>query len=249
MRAHPGKDSAGAWAALVRPNTRPRPAKDLNNDFKAVALPTQQDERPGRYLKQLTNRPAQLCNMLPSAMCYTTAAFPGMVMTKDQRTVAIGAASGIVGMILLVWALSSAIPAPDIADEAGARLAYALKWAVVAAIPLFAMIVAVGNARFLSEAIDPTLAKEDHKMVVNGRVADNTLQQFVLFLVGMFALSVSLPLERLSTIAAVALTFVIARLIFWVGYRVHPLYRAPGFSSVAYMNLFMFFAVIWLWVK
>jgi len=170
-------------------------------------------------------------------------------MTKDQRTVAVGALSGIIGMILLVWGLSTLIAGPGIADEAGARLAYALKWAVVAAIPLFAMIVAVGNARFLSEAIDPTLAKEDQKMVVNGRVADNTLQQFVLFLVGMLALSVSLPFERLSIVPAVAITFVIARIIFWIGYRIHPLYRAPGFSSVAYMNMFIFIAVLWLWLR
>lgn len=123
-------------------------------------------------------------------------------MTRDQRTVAIGAASGIVGMILLVWALSSMLPRPDVADEPAARLAYALKWAVVAAIPLFAMLVAVGNARFFSPAIDPTLGKDDPKMIVNGRVADNTLQQFMLFLVGMLALSVSLPIEWLSIVAA-----------------------------------------------
>lgn len=170
-------------------------------------------------------------------------------MTRDQRTVAIGAASGIVGMILLVWALSSMLPRPDVADEPAARLAYALKWAVVAAIPLFAMLVAVGNARFFSPAIDPTLGKDDPKMIVNGRVADNTLQQFMLFLVGMLALSVSLPIEWLSIVAAVAITFLIARIVFWVGYRIHPLYRAPGFSSVAYMNLFMFIAVIWLWLR
>jgi hypothetical protein len=170
-------------------------------------------------------------------------------MTRDQRTVAIGAASGIAGMMLLVWALSRALPPPDITDEPAARLAYALKWAMVAAIPLFAMLVAVGNARFLGEAIDPTLGKDDLKMVVNGRVADNTLQQYVLFLAGMLPLSVTLPAERLSVVPAVALTFVVARIVFWIGYRIHPLYRAPGFSSVAYMNLFMFIAVLWLWLR
>ncbi|HET6941559.1 MAG TPA: hypothetical protein VFH89_05310, partial [Sphingomicrobium sp.] len=109
-----------------------------------------------------------------------------------------------------------------------------------------AMLVAVGNERFLSEAIDPTLAKESHKMVVNGRVADNTLQQFVCFLVGICALSVSLPIERISYVPAVSITFVICRTIFWIGYRIHPLYRAPGFSSTAYMNIFMYVAVLWI---
>jgi hypothetical protein len=167
-------------------------------------------------------------------------------MTKDQQTVAIGAVSGIVGMILLVWAISTYFPEPKVVDSNGDRLAYAFRWSVVAVLPLFAMLANIGNARFLSEAIDPTLGKESSKMVVDGRVTDNTLQQFVCFLVGICALSVSLPIERISYVPAVAITFVICRIVFWVGYRIHPLYRAPGFSSTAYMNLFMYIAVLWL---
>ena len=167
-------------------------------------------------------------------------------MTKDQRTVAIGAAIGVIGMMLLVWLISTTIPGPQVVDAPGNRLAYAVRWSVVAVLPLFAMLVAVGNERFLSEAIDPTLGKESRKMVVNGRVADNTLQQFVCFSVGILALSVSVPIGWISVVPAVAITFVICRIIFWIGYRIHPLYRAPGFSSTAYMNLFMYIAVIWL---
>ena len=167
-------------------------------------------------------------------------------MTNDQKKVAIGAVSGIVGMVLLVWLISTYMPQPQVNDAPGNRLAYAVRWSVVAVLPLFAMLVAVGNARFLSEAIDPTLGKESQKMVVDGRVADNTLQQFVCFLVGITALSVSVPIGWISLIPAVAITFVICRLVFWVGYRIHPLYRAPGFSSTAYMNLFMYIAVLWL---
>ena len=83
-------------------------------------------------------------------------------------------------------------------------------------------------------------------MVVDGRVADYTLQQFVCFLVGITALSVSVPIEWISLVPAVAITFVICRIVFWIGYRIHPLYRAPGFSSTAYMNMFMYIAVLWL---
>lgn len=170
-------------------------------------------------------------------------------MTKDQKTVAVGAASGIATMALLVWVLAHAIPTPLLANAPGDRLAYALPWAVVAVLPFFAMVVAVGNARFLSEAIDPTLGKEDRKMVVNGRVADNTLQQYVCFVVAMLALAVTLPAEQLSFVPAATITFVVARLVFWIGYRIHPLYRAPGFASTAYLNLCMFIAVIWLWFR
>jgi hypothetical protein len=169
-------------------------------------------------------------------------------MTRDQKIVGAGAASGILAMVLSVWILSRAIAVPTIA-AAGERLAYALPWAVVAAIPLFMMLAAVGNARFLSEAIDPTLGKEDKTTIVNGRVADNTLQQFAIFAVALLALSVKLPADRLSFVPAVAITFVIARIVFWIGYRIHPLYRAPGFSSTAYLNLGMIVAVLWLWLR
>jgi hypothetical protein len=167
-------------------------------------------------------------------------------MTKNQKTVAIGAVSGIVGMILLIGAIATQFPEPGVIDSNGDRLAYAFRWSVVAVLPLFVMLANIGNARFLSEAIDPTLGKESPKMVVDGRVTDNTLQQFICFLVGICALSVSVPIERISYVPAVAITFVISRIVFWVGYRIHPLYRAPGFASTAYMNAFMYIAVIWM---
>ena len=49
-------------------------------------------------------------------------------------------------------------------------------------------------------------------------------------------------------IPAVAITFVISRVVFWIGYRIHPLYRAPGFASTAYLNLGMIVATLWMWV-
>jgi hypothetical protein len=173
----------------------------------------------------------------------------GAAMTKDQKTVAIGAASGVIIMALLVIFLSKSIAAPLISDTPGDRLGFALPWAAFGALPLFVMLAAVGNARFLGEAIDPTLGKEDQKMIVNGRVADNTLQQFVLFLVGLLGLAVTLPLYRMSIIPAATMTFVFMRIIFWIGYRINPLYRAPGFSSTAYLNLGMLVATVVLWIS
>jgi len=170
-------------------------------------------------------------------------------MTRDQKAVAIGALSGIAAMVLLVWGLSRLIPAPAMADTAGDRIAYALRWAVLAVLPFLAMVIAVGNARFKSEAIDPTLGKESQQMMVDGRVADNTLQQFLLFLVGSMGLATVLPIERLSIVAAAAVTFVIVRTAFWIGYRIKPVYRAFGFSSTVYLNIGMLIATLWLWLR
>lgn len=168
-------------------------------------------------------------------------------MTRDQRIVLTGAASGIAAMALAMWLLSTRVlPPPAGVESVGDRLGYALRWMALAALPLFAMLAAVGNARFLSKAIDPTRGAEDGKMVVDGRVADNTLQQYVLFLAGSLALAVSLAPARMQVIAAAAIVFVVARLAFWIGYRIDPLYRAFGFSSTAYLNLGLLLAALWL---
>jgi uncharacterized MAPEG superfamily protein len=167
-------------------------------------------------------------------------------MTKSQHIVAIGALTGVASMLLAMFGLTKILPhAADSATLAD-RLAYAAIANAFAALPLLAAIVAVGNARALSEAIDPTLGKESQAMTINGRVADNTLQQYVLFCAATLALSVNLDPARLHVIAAAAIVFVAARILFWIGYRIDPLYRAFGFAATFYLNLGLLVAALWL---
>lgn len=167
-------------------------------------------------------------------------------MTRGQKIVATGAASGVLAMAAAMWGLSRALPVPAGLDTVADRLGYALRWDAVASVPFFAMIVAIGNARALGPAIDPTLGVEDPAMLINGRVADNTLQQLVIFIVATLALAASLRPEQMGVIAAAAIVFALARLVFWIGYRIHPLYRAPGFAATAYLNLGLLAAALWL---
>jgi hypothetical protein len=116
---------------------------------------------------------------------------------------------------------------------------------VFALVPYFIMLITIGNKRFLSDAIDPTRNAESEAMGIDGRVADNTLQQNFVFAVASLALSTLVPLGYLQVVWACAIWFVLARCVFWFGYRVHPLYRAPGMSGTAYMNLFMILYVLY----
>lgn len=166
-------------------------------------------------------------------------------MTNDQKRVAAGAASGIFAMLAGLFALSGIIAGLAVDAGAGERLAYAVKWVALGAVPLAAAIASVGNARFNSEAIDPTAGKESATMVVNGRVVDNTVQQYLLFAVASLALAASLSGDKLGVIAAAAIVFVIARMVFWIGYRIRPVYRAAGFSSTFYLNLVLFGYALW----
>jgi hypothetical protein len=162
-------------------------------------------------------------------------------VTQEQKTVAVGAASGIAAMIAAVWLLQLLLPRPT-----ASPIAYAVSWAAFAALPLFLMLAAIGNARFRTEAIDPTRGKEPSSMVIDGRVADNTLQQFALFMVASLALAVNLPPDRLTVVGAAAIVFVAKRIAFWIGYRVRPVYRAFGFAGTAYLNLGLLGASLWL---
>jgi hypothetical protein len=162
-----------------------------------------------------------------------------MRMKPEQKTVAIGAASGVILMSATVWILTRTLPTPTIANMLEERLAYALRANVFAMSPLFIMLAAVGNARFFSHAIDPTKHAESRSMEIDGRVADNTLQQNFIFAIASLALSTVVPLTHLQIVWACAIAFAVARAGFWLGYRLNPLYRAPGMSATAYMNLGM----------
>lgn len=167
-------------------------------------------------------------------------------MTKDQKTVAIGAASGVASMILGVFLLTLILPEPTIADSLAARIAYALKANLVAVIPLFIMLATVGNSRFLSEAIDPTRHAENKNMEIDGRVVENTLQQQLVFLIATLALSTVISFAYLNVIGAASVVFVLARVAFWKGYRLHPLFRAPGMAATAYLNLGLILVTLYL---
>ena len=151
--------------------------------------------------------------------------------------VAVGAAVGTVAMALSVWALMGILPTPAIADTSADRLAYALRADVVAIMPFIVMVVTVANSRFLSEAIDPTRHVESRALEIDRRAADNTLQQTFVFTVAMPAASTIVPLHQLQVVWASVIVFVAARAAFWLGYRVNPLYRAPGMSATAFINL------------
>jgi hypothetical protein len=158
-------------------------------------------------------------------------------MTKEQKIVGIGAASGVLAMVASLATISRLWPIHADFMDASSRLAYALQMNAFAFTPLLVGIILVGNSRFLSEAIDPTLNREDLATQINGRVVNNTLEQSVLFLVGTLALSVDLTAPQMGILPAATIVFIIARIAFWIGYRIHPLYRAFGMAATGYLNV------------
>lgn len=156
-----------------------------------------------------------------------------MKITNGQKVVALGAVSGVVLMALFVYGMYQRLPN---IPQSGS-IAFVLQMNLIAAMPLFLMIAMVGNARFRSEAIDPTVHAESRAMEIDGRVVENTLEQNFLFLVATLALATVLPIGAGKIFVALTAAFVVARLAFWIGYRRNPLLRAPGMAATSYMNL------------
>jgi hypothetical protein len=67
----------------------------------------------------------------------------------------------------------------------------------------------------------------------------------MLFFAGTLALSVNISAAQMRIIPAAAIVFIVARIAFWVGYRIHPLYRAFGMAATGYLNLGILVLALW----
>ena len=112
------------------------------------------------------------------------------------------------------------------------RLAYALKWEVVAALCLLAGVAKIANRRFfIPEAIDgaPTPSIE-----IDRRYIQNTLEQLILAMVAHLALVTIVAPESIRVIAVLVTLFVIGRVTFWIGYHYSGPARAFGSGTTFY---------------
>lgn len=80
-----------------------------------------------------------------------------------------------------------------------------------------------------SPAIDPLAGYDTPRMRVNLRYLQNTLEQLVLFVPGLFGLAVYCADGRsMRAVAATTAVWVIARIAFWIGYHRGSAQRAFG---------------------
>ena len=150
---------------------------------------------------------------------------------SSQKTVILG----ILGAAVLGWSLffglRALLPAPADAREA-------VVWLTLPpAVVFFVLVASVGNARFLGPGIDPLQGKDPRFVIVTNRVLSNTTEQALIFVLSGVALIALLPAEKLGAIPALAVLFVVARVVFWAGYLRQSLLRAPGMALTIQINV------------
>lgn len=152
-------------------------------------------------------------------------------LSPSQKTVLLGiVGAGVVGWAVF-FGLRAILPEPDTARAALAWLALA------PAVVIFVLVGSVGNARFLGPGIDPLQGKDPRFVVVTNRVLANTVEQTFVFVLSGVAVIALVPVERLGAVPALAVLFVVARMVFWFGYLRQALLRAPGMSITIQINL------------
>ena len=109
------------------------------------------------------------------------------------------------------------------------RVVFTLRWLIVSLVTICIGVTVVGNIRFKTSAINPLELEERKLTELPQRYLQNTLEQFMLHSFSLLALSTYLSEENMHWIPLLVAFFVIARVVFFVGYFTDAIKRIPGF--------------------
>ncbi|MFL6741779.1 MAG: hypothetical protein ACJ8D6_03430 [Sphingomicrobium sp.] len=154
---------------------------------------------------------------------------------RVQRRSGMAAIALSTAMSLVLWfALCRLLPPLSGMDSLGARMLVALKCTVVATLfCLAAGVEAVAHERLRSDAFDPLAGHQTRRLAVNQRYLQNTLEQLVVFTVGLFGLAAYLTSgEAMRVIPATTAVWIINRYAFWIGYHRSAAMRGLGAPSM-----------------
>lgn len=130
-------------------------------------------------------------------------------------------------------------------ESLGARMILALKCAAAATLFSFVTgIEAVAHERLQSPAFDPLAGSETRRLRVNLRYLQNTLEQLIVFAVGLFGLAVyRTDGSAVRALPAITLIWILNRFAFWIGYHRSAAMRGLGAPSMAIGLLMLLYVV------
>lgn len=127
------------------------------------------------------------------------------------------------------------------------RLGLACASLLPTACVLNAMIATQMRLRMQTGAVDPLAGQDDWRLLVNQRALTNTVEQLASFAPAQLALSAGASPGYMPLVVAAGVVFAAARLVFWGGYMLGPLLRAPGMAATFFINVATLIAAVWVW--
>jgi hypothetical protein len=130
-------------------------------------------------------------------------------------------------------------------EAIGARMLVALKCLAFATLfALVAGVEAVAHERLQSAAFDPLAGHQTKRLQVNLRYLQNTLEQIIVFAVGLFGLAAYLTSgEAMRALPATTIIWILNRYAFWIGYHRSAAMRGLGAPSMAVSLLMLLYVV------
>ncbi len=161
-------------------------------------------------------------------------------MTPDQKKSILFGTFGVAAhaalfavMLYLLDGWPGPIPDP------GERVQLALKLSLLPVAFLLATVLAVSLGRFMTGAFDPLADQPPRWRAVDQRVLGNTVEQTLIFLPLLIATAMVVGPDESALLTALPVTFTVARVVFWAGYRRSAVARAPGMAVGFAINLGM----------
>jgi len=139
--------------------------------------------------------------------------------------------------VALVFWLVIAFLAPPLTamDSLNARMLFSLK--CVSLSVLFCLVLgveSVAHEQLSSPAFDPLAGFETRRLRVNQRYLQNTLEQIIVFGVGLFGLTAYSPDgSAMRAVLATTVVWTLARFAFWIGYHRSAAMRGLGAPGMA----------------
>jgi len=114
--------------------------------------------------------------------------------------------------------------------DLGARMVFTLKCLCIAVLfCLVTAVEAVAHERLSSPAFDPLAGFRTRRLEVNLRYLQNTVEQTIVFAVGLFGLAAYCKDgSQMRAVAATTLVWIVARIAFWIGYHRSAATRGLG---------------------
>lgn len=165
---------------------------------------------------------------------------------REERKSGIAAIAVSIALSLLLWiALYRFLPPLTGMDDLGARMLVALKCLAVATLfALVAGVEAVAHERLQSAAFDPLADHQTKRLRVNLRYLQNTLEQTIVFAVGLFGLAAYLTSgESMRAVPVTTVIWILNRFAFWIGYHRSAAMRGLGAPSMALSLIMLLYLV------
>ncbi|MDH3579995.1 MAG: MAPEG family protein [Hyphomicrobiales bacterium] len=138
------------------------------------------------------------------------------------------------------------IPWTPLSWNVGDRLSLMIECAVVAASPAVVAIIIVAAQRLNPDMWVGQRVRPNSSLDINTRFILNTVEQFILFLVGLSGIALYAPMTEAHSVPILTALFLMGRALFWIGYHKNPYLRAFGFGITFYPTVAVF---VWVLVR